>query len=144
MSTELKDLGYKKFKRELLKLSTKAVKVGTFDPKLALIWFWNEKGTIRIPPRPAMQYSIAGFRYVQVQTAIDEAYKAFLSAPNTTKFLKSVGKAHKQILKKTVIEWASPPNAPRTIKRKGKNDPLRDKDNLLKSIDFKIVNNNGD
>lgn len=141
MSTELKDLGWKKIKKELQKLSAKAVKTGTFDPKLALIWFWNEKGTVKIPPRPAMQYSIAGFRYVQVQNAIDEAYKAFLSAPSATKFLKSVGKAHKQILKKTVIEWASPSNAPSTVKRKGFNDPLIHKKNLLNSIDFKITNN---
>ena len=141
MTTELKDLGWKKLKKELEKLSTKAVKTGTFDPKLALIWFWNEKGTVRIPRRPAMQYSIVGFRYVQVQTAIDEAYKAFLSAPNVNKFLKSVGKAHKAILKKTVIEWATPANADSTEKRKGFNDPLIHTKKLLKSIDYKITNN---
>lgn len=144
MSTELKDLGWNKIKSELKKLSTKAVKTGTFDPELALIWFWNEKGTIYIPPRPAMQYSLMGFRYVVTTRAIQSAYTEFLKAPSTTKFLKEIGKAHKEVLKKTVIEWASPSNAPITIKRKGFNDPLIHTKKLLNSIDYKIVESSQD
>jgi hypothetical protein len=144
MSFEVKDLGWKKLKKELTKLGTKAVKVGTFDPKLALIWFWNEKGTVRIPPRPAMQYSLIGFRYVMTTRVIQSAYSEFLKAPSAMKFLKSVGKAHKEILKETVIKWSEPSNAPSTIKRKGFNDPLIHTKKLLKSIDYKVTNNSND
>ena len=47
---------------------------------------------------------------------------------------EALGRQAERMLKRTIDEWAVPPNAPSTIERKGKNDPLVDTGQMRDNI----------
>lgn len=49
---------------------------------------------------------------------------------DTLKSLQGIGDNIKDSLRESIIGWSEPPNAPITIKKKGKNDPLVDTGNM--------------
>jgi len=42
-------------------------------------------------------------------------------------------------VKQSIIDWKIPANSPQTIKRKGKDDPLRDTDQMLNAVGGKVL-----
>lgn len=57
----------------------------------------------------------------------------------TVEVVEALGIAAKDATKATISNFGNPPNAPATIKRKGRNSPLVDFGDLEKAITFQVV-----
>ena len=51
--------------------------------------------------------------------------------------LQTIGAIQASAVKETINDWTTPPNAPRTIAKKGKDDPLVDSRVMRNSVKFK-------
>lgn len=132
-------------KRRLKQLNKSEVSVGAIKSvpehtpeELQKIVRYNEFGTNKIPARSFLRGSVYrnskhGWRYVS-----REAVKGVLSGQLTS------GKAYKLIGDRMVedvhhqIDIVSPHNAPSTIKKKGRDQPLVDTGGLYRSIDKEV------
>lgn len=52
--------------------------------------------------------------------------------------MKLVGEVARADMKSVIASWTVPPNAPSTIKAKGKNTPLRDTGAMYNAIDYEV------
>lgn len=98
---------------------------------------YNEFGTQRIPARPFLRTSLDTFAEAswlpELASLIGEGVP-----PETA--LNRVGLQAQADIRRVIEEWASPPNAPSTIKRKrsGRDNPLVDSGDLLDAIDYHV------
>ena len=101
---------------------------------VAMVAFWNEYGTKRIPPRPFFR------------TTVSEQKKNWvLSVQNLMKMhndpkrvMGLIGVNIQEQLVHSINTWSDPPNAPYTIEKKGFDAPLRDTTRMSKSISIEI------
>ena len=119
----------------------KTLKVGVFEDAkyddgtpVAMVAFWNEFGTLKIPMRPFMRNALAknkvkwvGFIKNQLMTGLS-AETAF----NRT------GEIVRGDIVKSLTNLSPPPNSPYTIKRKGSSKPLIDTGLLRSSITYEV------
>lgn len=102
---------------------------------VAQVAFWNEYGTKTSPPRPFFRQTIA---------AKSDKWGAALGANlaangyDTTKALKLVGTGIKDQITKSIVDFASPGNAPYTIAQKGFDKPLVDTGQMQRAVGFDI------
>ena len=107
--------------------------------KVAQVAFWNEYGTLTknnkqfIPPRPF-------FRNV-IKAKLKEwssNFSILLSKYNYDfdKAYSSLGELIRDDIQQSIVQLKNPPNAPATIKIKGKNTPLQDTGDMLRSVDY--------
>lgn len=100
---------------------------------------WNEFGTHDIPARSFLRGALYrnskhGWRYVS-----REAVKGVLNGTLTgNKAYKLIGKRMGEDIKKQ-IDTIGPPNAPSTVRTKGRNQPLVDTGGLYRAIGGKAV-----
>ena len=100
---------------------------------------YNEFGTTKIPARSFLRGSLYrnskhGWRFVS-----REAVKGVLNGSLTgNKAYKIVGDRMVEDVKHQ-IDIVGPPNAPSTIRKKGRNQPLVDTGGLYRSIDKEVV-----
>lgn len=52
---------------------------------------------------------------------------------------KNISSQGREDVKQSVVDWKIPANSPQTIKKKGKDDPLRDTDQMLNAIEGKVL-----
>jgi hypothetical protein len=57
--------------------------------------------------------------------------------------LALMGEGIKGQLQRSITEWTTPPNSPRTVARKGFNKPLIDTAVMLRSVDYQVVSGDG-
>jgi hypothetical protein len=97
--------------------------------------FWNEFGTVRIPARPFFRTMISR----ESKSWGDKLGKA-VKATNYDgqKALALLGQSMRDDLENSIAQWATPPNAPRTIARKGFDKPLVDKGDMQRAPDYEI------
>ena len=100
---------------------------------------WNEFGTSRIPPRPALRRAIkkaspelAKLGAVQAKEMLHGRLRFDVAARRLARILAAEMKAQIESLR-------TPPNAPSTVKRKGFNNPLIDTRLYKNSIGFKLL-----
>lgn len=106
---------------------------------------WNEFGTERdgkqhIPPRPFLASTVDDVNK-QCQPILDQSV-VVLNEGNTERYdqlLDTAGSLAAGILKQRIIDLREPPNAPRTIKKKGSSNPLYDTGLLAQSATYKIL-----
>lgn len=99
----------------------------------------NEEGTINNPPRPFIRAGFGGvLRSGKLDKSISVAMKNVLEGGDIQQQYKILGPIFVKEMKQQIIDWDTPPNSPKTIEQKGKNDPLRDTDTMLNSVDYKI------
>jgi len=102
---------------------------------VAQVAYWNEYGTVTAPPRPFFRQMIAakspgwGAALGKNLTATDY---------NTDLALKRVGSGIKDQLTRSIVDFASPANAPSTAAQKGFNKPLVDTGQMQRAVDFDI------
>lgn len=102
---------------------------------VAQVAFWNEYGTVKSPPRPFFRNMIA-----DKSGKWGAALGANLAATgyDTTKALSLVGTGIKDQLTKSIVDFASPGNAPYTIAQKGFDKPLVDTGQMQRAPAFDI------
>jgi hypothetical protein len=107
-------------------------------PRVVDVAFWNNYGTKDIPARRFMQVGQKRCEREMkkmIALCVDKMLDKKMTAAEAGDML---GEKAAAIMKKTVREWETPPNAPSTIARKGVNAPLRDTGLLLTSMTFEV------
>jgi len=148
---EWKDEGWAQFMADLERVGNAGLHVGIDEKdqhpsgrQTAAIAAWNEYGTEvnhqgrPIPERPAFRTTV---RREQPRLArrMAEAVKGVLGGrENLEGALQEIGDDLVQSLREAVQDWAVPPNAARTIKRKGENNPLVETKHLQSAIQAKV------
>lgn len=132
------DLGYAAILRSLAELDGVEVIVGPDTPELGQIAAFNDLGTATIPSRPFMRQTMDVNASAYAELA-GEAAGRVVDGEGIQAAYATVGERMRDDIKDAIIGWETPPNAPSTIAKKGFNDPLRDTDALLNSIDFEVV-----
>lgn len=103
---------------------------------VAQVAFWNEFGTVRAPARPFFRTTIAQ-KSGEWGTILGKAmvyYKA-----DAGKALAALGTVMQSDIRSAIVNWSSPPNAPRTVKIKGFNDPLIDDGTMQRVVNYKVM-----
>lgn len=103
---------------------------------IAQIAVWNEFGTVHIPPRPAMRQSAA-----KISKEVGKELKPFLKGKDFKVPLQAadaVGQYMVRVIKQTIEDFDSPPNASSTVRRKGFNNPLIETRRYKRAINYKI------
>lgn len=103
---------------------------------IAQVAFWNEFGTITAPSRPFFRTTVKrqspvwGDRLAKVLPAVGfDGQKA----------LAILGQSARDDIENAIAQWATPPNAPSTVARKGFDKPLVDKGLMQRAVDFEVV-----
>ncbi|WP_304057836.1 hypothetical protein [Levilactobacillus namurensis] len=138
-------------KRRLNQLNHGEVSVGAIKSvpehtpeELQKIVRYNEFGTAKIPARSFLRGAVYrnskhGWRFVS-----REAVKAVVAGKLTgNKAYKMVGDRMVEDVKHQ-IDIVGPANAPSTVKKKGRNQPLVDTGGLYRSIDKEVLKRAGD
>lgn len=98
------------------------------------IAFWNEFGTKHIPERSF----IRAWFDSNISTIQQRAHflygKVLDGKMNAKTALATLGQWVQDRIRKSILEFTSPPNAPMTIRRKGSSHPLIDTGQMLNSI----------
>lgn len=138
-------MGGKAIMRRLRKLDDAQGFVGVFfdtdtyenGATVAQVAAWNEYGTEDIPSRPFMRQSFDENRK-NLEQILEEGFGDLLDGkilPSSV--LNKAGKELKTKMKKKIVDFKTPPNAPSTIRKKGFDNPLIHTKKLLRSIEFK-------
>lgn len=103
---------------------------------VAQVAFWNEFGTVRAPSRPFFRTTIAK----ESPEWGDKLAKAVVYYNyDGAAALRALGQSMRDDLEASIIRWSTPPNAPRTIARKGFNKPLVHTGDMAKAPDFELT-----
>lgn len=107
---------------------------------VATVAQWNEEGTSTNPVRPFMR---VGFALPLEKGKYDKLFLQSISRilegkSNFSQEYKILGPVFVKDMKKSIVDWSTPPNSPRTVEEKGFNDPLIDSGKMLESVDYKI------
>ena len=95
---------------------------------------WNEYGTGDIPERSFIRSTMADKRKVYFRRVSVLASAAIQGTDRIPDGMVRIGNVAKSDIKRKINDIKSPPNAPATIAKKGRNDPLIDTRHLLGSI----------
>lgn len=102
---------------------------------VATVAFWNEFGTVRSPARPFFRTTIAQ----QQKTWGDKLGKALAFYNyDGVQALRALGQSMRDDVEASIQRWSTPPNALRTIRRKGFNKPLVHTSVMNRSPDFEL------
>ncbi|MCY9807035.1 hypothetical protein OXT66_05655 [Lentilactobacillus senioris] len=133
-------------KRRLKQLNTNQANVGAFKnvpehspEELQKIVRWNEFGTDKIPARSFLRGASARNRKHSWKYTAGVAVKGVLKGRLTgNQAYKLLGGQMADDVRHQ-IDIIGPPNAPATVKMKGRNQPLIDTGGLYRSIDEKVT-----
>jgi hypothetical protein len=85
---------------------------------------WNNYGTEDIPARPFLEQSTPEIKKVFAAKAAKYQKMVNAGQLDPRLFLLQIAKEGEKIVRQRIIDLKEPPNAPRTIKKKGFDDPL--------------------
>ncbi len=136
---------YEKGKYDLSKLKEGKCRVGFFESAryasnlpVATVAQWNEYGTKQhVPARPFIRPALHQNKAQLVDLLRRRYDQALRNNDNTMNVLFEFGEYCKGLVQDQIRNTWSPPNAPSTIKQKGKNTPLRDTMVMLHSVSHK-------
>lgn len=108
-----------------------------FSGPVAQVAFWQEFGTKVAPPRPFMRHTIA--------TKSPKWGKQLGEALIHTKYngpaaLTLMGDLIQGQIREAITQWRDPPNTALTAALKGKNKPLVNTGQMLRAVDFQVIN----
>lgn len=97
---------------------------------------YNEFGTSRIPARPFMRVAMdQGGK--ELEAFVSHMVDLLIDGRTDPKGVDdSVGNAAADTIRKTIAGFNKPPNAPSTVKVKGRDDPLVDTGHMRDSVDY--------
>ncbi len=103
---------------------------------VALVAFWQEFGTVRAPARPFFRTTIAK-KSSEWGTILSKALVYYKM--DSRKALAALGTVMQSDIRSAIVNWSTPPNAPRTVKIKGFNDPLIDDGTMQRVVNYKVM-----
>ena len=126
---EDKDYGYLDAVKDINALALKEVVAGVFGER-AEIAYRNEYGTERIPQRAFLRTAFDN----HVDEAIDKYAESVAKDGNCCDNLQTIADNMAEKVKESIKSGNWQPNAPSTVRRKGKNTPLIDTGKMLDSV----------
>lgn len=107
---------------------------------VAQVAFWNQFGTATTPARPFFTTMI---ERKSPRWGVSLGNLLRKTNYNAERALTLMGEGIKGQLVRSIVEWQSPPNSPRTIARKGFNKPLIDTALMVRSVDYQVLGGDG-
>ena len=107
---------------------------------VAQVGFWNEFGTVTSSERPFMRTMVER-KTPRWGVSLGNLLRA--NHYDAEKALALMGEGIKGQLVRSIAEWSAPPNAPRTVARKGFNKPLVETALMMRSVDYQVVAGDG-
>ena len=104
---------------------------GTYVAQVARI---QEYGSIKIPPRPFFRNAIDN----NMQKWIDFLGRDLVNTNNAELSYNRLGEMARGDIAESITQLDTPPNAPKTIARKGSSNPLIDTGFLRANVTFKV------
>jgi hypothetical protein len=117
-----------------------ATKKGGKPLPVAQVAFWDEFGTARSPERPFFRTMVER-KSPRWGVSLGNILRA--NHYDAERSLALMGEGIKGQLQRSITEWTTPPNSPRTVARKGFNKPLIDTAVMLRSVDYQVVSGDG-
>lgn len=103
--------------------------------------FWNEFGTKHTPARPFFRTMIEN-KSPRWGVSLGNILRK--NDYDAERSLALMGEGIKGQLVKSINDWNTPPNAPRTVERKGFNKPLIDTALMVRSVDYQVMRGDGE
>lgn len=97
------------------------------------------KKSVNIPARPFLRLTNENNIRLWSDLATQKAYQAAMGQINIDDYFNIVGKRIENDIKDKITQLMNPSNAPLTVERKGKNDPLMDTGKLRDSITYTVI-----
>lgn len=141
-----RDLGWNNIVKDIKSLDGKSVSAGILknagkEPNganLVDVAFWNEYGTKKIPSRPFVRLSFENNKDKWGDLA-EEVVADVIDKRGYTQGLKKLGNEMKNDIKSIFGDTTQlAHNAPSTIAKKGRDEPLVDKGKLKASVNYRI------
>jgi hypothetical protein len=107
-----------------------------FSGPVAQVAFWNEFGTKIAPPRPFMRHTVAT-KSSKWGKQLGEAL--IHTKYNVPRALALIGELIQGQVRESIIQWRDPPNSGVTAGLKGKNKPLINTGQMLRAVDFQVI-----
>ncbi|WYV99004.1 tail protein [Pseudomonas phage vB_PpuM-NoPa] len=135
--------------KRLDKLDGTQVDVGFFEEDaygpengnlpVAQVAYYNEYGTSLNPTRPFMQETFSeGINQKLLGKAMMKVFQsAIMNGRQVQRLLRELGSGAGDMLRDTILTYPGS-NSAETIRRKGRNSPLRDTEFMLNSVKFQI------
>jgi hypothetical protein len=144
VSVTERDMGWTRIKDEIKKAEKAAVKVGVLsdspqqigEADMLLIAAANEFGTSdgHIPPRPYIRASFDA-KQRELGRTQERLWNLVLDGKiDTDRAMGLLGEEHQAQIQEYMTALDTPPNAPRTVAKKGSSNPLIDEGRLRASI----------
>lgn len=146
--------GWEKLKKNLLKAQTNEIQLGWFPEnkydstndnlKMAQVAQWNNEGHINdngsvTPPRPFMTVGLAGaFKVGTNKDDFKDMVQAVLAGKSVMSAMKKSTNNFERTLRKVMLDWDTPRNAPLTVEMKGFDDPLVETSELIANVTAKV------
>lgn len=108
---------------------------------VAQVAFWQEWGTVGIPSRPYFRTMI---ERKSPRWGVSLGNILRKNDYDAERSLALMGEGIKGQLQQSINDWTSPPNSPRTVEKKGFNKPLIDTAVMLRSVDYQVLDGDGD
>lgn len=103
---------------------------------VAQVAFWQEFGTARTPARPFFRTTISK-KSSEWGTTLSKALVFYKM--DSAKALAALGTVMQSDIRASIVNWSTPPNAPRTVAIKGFNKPLVDDGTMQRVVNYKVV-----
>ena len=123
-----------------IKGSNTKLEVGFFNPEVASYATTNEYGEVIngvvIPARPFMQQTVDKNKkkWMEIFPKLVNKYQG-----NINNIFNALGVIIQDDIRVTIVDGDFVPNAPYTVKLKGKNSPLRDTLRMYDSIEWEVI-----
>lgn len=121
---------FREFFNQLEQIKELQITVGVFGEEAAEVAFYNEYGTKHIPARSFIRSTLAEHQRDIVRFYIENFQKhndAKMAAAATSQYIEGLIVAR-------IASGHFTPNAPATIKKKGRNQPLIDTGRMMNSV----------
>ena len=150
---------WEKIKKNLLKADTHEVQLGWFPENvygsdnsnlpMAYVARLNEEGHVNgfdslvpgaiTPPRPFMRVGLAGaLKAGANKDDFKDMVQAVLTGKSVLTAMQKSTTNFERTLRKVMLDWDTPPNAPLTIEMKGFDDPLINSGELIANVTAKV------
>lgn len=151
--------GWEKVKKNLKQADIYNVNLGWFEEnqygpnndnlKMAQVAQWNNEGHVNgssslvpgaiTPPRPFMSVGLAGaFKAGANKDDFNGMVEAILSGKSVLVAMQKSTNNFERTLRKVMLDWDTPRNAPLTIEMKGFDNPLVDSSELIANVTAKV------
>lgn len=157
--------GWEKLKKELLKADTHEVQLGWFPENvygpdnsnlpMAYVARLNEEGHVNgfdslvpgaiTPPRPFMRVGLSSaLRAGANKDDFKDMVEAVLTGKSVLAAMQKTTTNFERTLRKVMLDWDTPRNAPLTIELKGFDDPLVETSELIANVTAKVEKKGAD